>query len=271
MNNHRFSEENVFAAQTVSEAWAKALVQILDGPGTERLPCVFVIAASHGMVEIPAIRAIVDSYLEERNLTSVKDVAWTIFPYSLRQYYPKDRHAFFDAYRRHLPRYVAANRQLNGRGLYFSRLVGFDLDPNTGKRSGGNVPCQGNQLEFILSQRERRGGVRQSMFQASIFDPARDHSPQAQLGFPCLQHVTFAPSNGALHVNAFYATQQLVRKGYGNFLGLFHLGAFMAAEMGLRMGQLVVNVGVEKLGGESKNHYRPLAAAVKRVLEAPEQ
>jgi hypothetical protein len=48
-------------------------------------------------------------------------------------------------------------------------------------------------------------------------------------------------------LNAFYATQQIVHKGYGNYLGLCRLGAFMAHEMGRRFVRLNVFVGVAKM------------------------
>ena len=85
------------------------------------------------------------------------------------------------------------------------------------------------------------------MLQASIFDPARDHVRQAQLVFPCLQHVSFVPQGTTLMVNAFYATQQIFEKAYGNYLGLCRLGQFMAHEMGLTFNCLNCFTGVEKL------------------------
>ena len=47
-------------------------------------------------------------------------------------------------------------------------------------------------------------------------------------------------------VNAFYATQQLFVKAYGNYLGIAQLGAFMAHEMRLKMSRMNVIVGVAK-------------------------
>ena len=108
-----------------------------------------------------------------------------------------------------------------GRGLYFERMVMY-----------GRGPCDGNQLEWILSQFGSRKGVRRSMLQAATFDPGRDHVASAQLGFPCLDHVSFVPTRAGLVVNATYATQQVFDKAYGNYLGLTRLGAFMAKEMG---------------------------------------
>jgi len=85
------------------------------------------------------------------------------------------------------------------------------------------------------------------MFQASIFDPGRDHDGIAQLPFPCLQHVSFVPQGETLTLNAFYATQQLLNKAYGNYLGLCRLGNFMAHEMGLTFSKMNCFIGVAKL------------------------
>jgi hypothetical protein len=104
------------------------------------------------------------------------------------------------------------------------------------------------------------------MLQASIFDPGRDHVRNAQLGFPCLQQVHFVPENGGLAVHAFYATQQLFDKAYGNWLGLCHLGQFMACEMGLRLVRLNCYVGTEKLQRVTK--HDPALRAVIRAARA---
>ena len=106
------------------------------------------------------------------------------------------------------------------------------------------------------------------MFQASIFDPGRDHVADAQLQFPCLQHVTFEPTSEGLVVNAFYATQQLFAKAYGNYLGLARLGAFMASEMHLSLIRLNVSVGVAKLDDIPKTHSEliPLLSAARACV-----
>lgn len=128
------------------------------------------------------------------------------------------------------------NPKDNRRGLYFERLVSY-----------GRGPCNGNQLEWVLSQFNSREGVRRSMFQASVFDPERDHVANAQLQFPCLQHVSFEPTSDGLVVNAFYATQQLFVKAYGNYLGIAQLGAFMAHEMNMKLVRMNVIIGIAKL------------------------
>jgi hypothetical protein len=108
------------------------------------------------------------------------------------------------------------------------------------------------------------------MLQASVFDPARDHVAQAQVVFPCLQHVSFLPTKNGLAMNAFYATQQLLYRAYGNFLGLTQLGAFMAHEMGMPLVQLNLMAGVEKLDGMPKTSRKLdlLTAAARACVSA---
>lgn len=101
-----------------------------------------------------------------------------------------------------------------------------------------------NQLEFGIGTYLARDGVRRSILQIAIFDPSRDHSAAAQLGFPCLQHVTFAPSDQGLCVNAFYAAQYMVERAYGNYLGLCRLGQFVAHEMELPLVRLTCFTGI---------------------------
>ena len=54
-------------------------------------------------------------------------------------------------------------------------------------------------------------------------------------------------------MNAFYATQLLFNKAYGNYLGLCRLGDFMAHEMGLTFERMNCFVGVAKIDNINKN------------------
>ena len=85
------------------------------------------------------------------------------------------------------------------------------------------------------------------MYQLAIFDPARDHTASAQLPFPCLQQVSFVPTPAGVVMNAFYVTQQIFDKAYGNYLGLARLGTFVAQQMGSSLVRLNVMIGVAKL------------------------
>lgn len=106
------------------------------------------------------------------------------------------------------------------------------------------------------------------MFQASIFDPERDHKGSSiYLPFPCLGYISFVPNNKdkTLVLNAFYATQKILEKGYGNYLGLCRLGHFMAHEMGLTFERMNCFVGVAKME-IAKYKLKTLEATVRQTL-----
>lgn len=231
----------------LSLAWAKAVMHVMDHVGSEITPLILSTTGfdeKGNPIEDVELRKMLDALLaRKKKHKSIEDIAFTIFPQRLWQVAQGDRNKLFDYYRAAFPRYQAMNRRDNSRGLYFERLMMYP-----------GAPCEGNQLEWLISQFNGRDGVRRSMFQASVFDPARDHVSTAQLQFPCLQHVTFEPTSDGLVVNAFYATQQLFVKAYGNYLGIAQLASFMAHEMNMKPARMNVIVGVEKLEGISKSN-----------------
>lgn len=246
----------------LSRAWARLLLQVLHGAGTEVAPFILSLSgfAENGAVaEDSAVRQSLDRLLKRKGRLVVDDVAFTIFPQRLWEMSRGDRTRLFSLYRATFPRWQAMNRKANGLGLYFERMVMY-----------GRGPCDGNQLEWILSQGSRKG-VRRSMLQATTFDPGRDHVASAQLGFPCLQQVSFEPTDAGLVTNAFYATQQIFDKAYGNYLGLAQLGAFMAHEMDMPLARLNVMVGIAKLERITKSDadFAPLVAAAQALVAPP--
>jgi hypothetical protein len=241
----------VIEGTNLSWVWAEAVRRIRGKRGHTLSPLVVSIHGFDGTGnphEDPAMRQDLDALLAAENEWDIETVAFTIFPERLWQIAGGDRTKLFEIYRRAFPKYQAMNRQLNGKGLYFERLTMFP-----------GAPCNGNQLEFVIQQYSGRKGVRDSMLQASVFNPERDHSSSAQLGFPCLQHVSFVPTRNGLVTNAFYATQQLFNKGYGNYLGLAQLGRFVARECGMVPARLNVYVGVAKLERIAKTDARLVA------------
>ena len=223
----------------VSHAWASAFIKCYEATGVVLSPAVVSFPAydSDGNVEVPEIREIVESQLEDpskflQNQSVVETVAGTIFPDSIWRLSGGDRHLFFDKYEKMLP--FIRRKQSNRRGVYFQRMMAYD------PAIEGEKPI--NQLEHIITT-WTLGNHRHSALQAGIFDPRFDHSNARLWGFPCLQQVAFHP-NGAngkdgLSIVAFYATQTLEEKGYGNYLGLHRLGEFMAREMGLQFKEVI--------------------------------
>lgn len=249
-------------ADNLSVAWAKILIRIIDNPGTEIAP---LIVSLHGfnqsgfIEENQGLRAALDDLLHKKGRSSIENVAFTIFPERFWEISGGDRRRLFELYEKSFGRMKAMHPSKNSRGLYFQRLTMY-----------GRGPCRGNQLEWIISQYSGRSGVRRSMLQASVFDPELDHVSTAQLGFPCLQHVSFEPTSAGLVVNAFYATQQIFDKAYGNYLGLAHLGRFMAQELDTTLERVNIVVGVAKLERVTKANQGliDLATCARSLLSA---
>lgn len=244
----------------LSKAWAKAVLHTIDHAGKEITPLVLSVTGfdeNGKAAEDTAVRHALDDLLLANEMLDVENVAFTIFPQRIWDIAQGDRAQLFDIYRDVFPRYQVMNRRSNRLGSYFERLTSY-----------GRGPCDGNQLEWVLSQYNGRKGVRRSMYQASVFDPGRDHDPDPRLPFPCLQQVSFVPSETGLVVNAFYPTQQLFVKAYGNYLGIAQLGAFMAHEMNLKLIRMNVVVGVAKFEGISKTDSElvPLLAAARACV-----
>jgi hypothetical protein len=263
-SNSHADEPTIIADTNLSRAWARLFLQIFDSRRTELSPLTLSLTgfdADGGVAETVGVREALDQTLKLKHKISVDTVAFTIFPDRLWKIARGDRSRLFSLYAGAFPRYVAMNRAANGRGLYFERMTNFSKA----------VPSDGNQLEFILSRYNERAGVRDTMLQVAIFDPARDHIKTARLGFPCLQHLSFVPTKEGLVVNAFYATQYVFDKAYGNYLGLARLGAFMAHEMDLPLARLNIAVGVAKLDGVRKSDasLAPLIAAARAAIEPP--
>jgi hypothetical protein len=222
----------------LSHAWGRALWYAIKNPGKEIKPLILSITGfDNGQpAEDANIRTALDAFLEtDDKAYSVDIVGFTIFPQRYWQIAGGDRQQLYQIYMDAFPRLQAMNRQANGKGLYFQRLISY-----------GSGPCEGNQLEFIITEYLERHG-RRSKFQATTFDPKHDLNSQPYQSFPCLQQVSFVPTDEGLVVNAFYALQYLIGRGYGNILGLSHLGAFMAQEMGMDLAQVNMMAGVEQL------------------------
>ena len=69
-----------------------------------------------------------------------------------------------------------------------------------------------------------------------------------------------------LAVTGVYATQDIVDKAYGNYVGLHRLGVFMAQEMGLKLDRLTCIATPAVRGRTNKGQLRELAELVGAVL-----
>lgn len=261
---NKSTSPQLIEATNLSTGWAR-VVHTLNQPGCRSIsPLIFSLTGfdENGYPEENgAIRAAIDKMLADLGKRDCENVAFTIFPQRYYEMSGGDRDVFFEMYREAFPRIQAFNARNNKRGSYFQRLVDFE---------GGGAGF--NQLKWILDEYDRNPSTRKSKWQATTFDPYRDFSTTAQQEFPCLQQVSFTFSDdGGLIVNAFYATQQMIRKAYGNYLGLSRLGRFVAHEMEVNMERLNVFIGVAQADEMKKSDlsFQALMEVLDAELEAP--
>jgi len=214
----------------LSDAWARAFIKSHEIAGGVLSPGIvsFPVCDQEDSWELETneIRNALENQLDafqicSVNQSNIETVAGTIFPESIWKRCKGDRRALYETYDMIWSQIKKCTA--NKRGTYFRRLTSF-----------GSKDV--NQLEAIIDA-WKSGTHRHSALQAGIFDPSKDHRKGPFLGFPCLQQVVFHPigPNGSkgMTVVAFYANQLLLKKAYGNYLGLYRLGKFMATEMGL--------------------------------------
>lgn len=255
--------------RNLSTAWAKAFVKCWNAPGNVLAPetVCFDVDEENRFWELEtlSVRCSLEKELSafgicSANQSNIETVAGTIFPESIWKRCHGDREMLFREYDKMWSQIQKCGR--NRRGTYFRRLTAYGK-PGDAK----NV----NQLKEILNKWES-GNRCHSAMQAGIFDPYQDHIKSRIPGFPCLQQVFFHAhgANGVdgITVVAVYANQLLLDKAYGNYLGLFRLGRFMAGEMKLKLRGITCFASNLKLSDRSgkKRDCRHLCKALEKEL-----
>jgi hypothetical protein len=234
----------------LSIAWAKAFEAVLARGVRGIAPLILNITGlEEKEIEVPAIRKLLDDALRRQGHADCHTVANTIFPAQLWKR-SSSRQTLYDRYLKMLPK-IRRRDAGNRYGTYFERMIRF-----------GKTAPHINQLEHLFGIWETV--KRPTAYQLNIFDPARDHTRQPLRGFPCLQHVSFTPLGmGKMSVVATYPAQYLFERAYGNYLGLYRLGKFVAGELKLDLTQFTCVVGIGLSGDKSKRVLRELSEALK--------
>lgn len=230
---HLITESNL------STAWARAFLHAHDGADDA------LIVAIRGFeqdtpTEDDVIAKELDAQLLRHDIPRIDQTALTIVPYEkwlregkisieqLTEWYLQSM----------LPR-LKARCSKNSHGTYFERFVAFSGTKLNKKRLEYRTV---NQLKYITDfWRKKVAGKnhsrpRQSALQLACFDPAKDDTGSALCGFPCLQQVSFTYHEaGSLEVTAYYPTQYLFDRAYGNYLGLCQLGHVLAHSLGAKL------------------------------------
>lgn len=266
----RTNVPTLIEASNLSVLWAKAFLHVMEP--RHAAPLVLTVDGFDDSVarEDTQFRAIVDQALDTQGKVCVEDNAYMIFPERLWQRHGRcDRQWLYDRYDRLLPRLMRRDRK-NCYGTYFGRLIGW-----TGSR--GQMQRGTKQLEHIITiwhrYRDRGTHPRISEMQASCFSPQHDLRGQPQRGFPCLHQIGFSYDDDGLVVSALYPTQYVFDRGYGNYLGLCHLGRFMAEQMNMSLERLTCFVIAPALGVVGKRSLEALAQTARGLItiECPQE
>jgi thymidylate synthase len=227
MNDKEYRFKNI-EGENISSAWLRAFME----SATSDPPSLIVsIRPPPKCLENKETRNTLDEHLSKCSEYTCRTVANTIFPASLWDK-SSNRHKLYNRYKYIWP-YLSRYSQ-NKNGTYFQRLIGFQKKGKPGRNIKSSYK---NQLEEIIRFWNESNNRRRSALQASIFDPHIDHKQAPYLGFPCMQQISFRPlgNNGkdGLVAVGYYPTQLIFEKAYGNYLGIYRIGSFMAEEMGL--------------------------------------
>ena len=244
----------------ISHAWARVFIELMNSPSSIRHPALITINIffdDTAAVEDVSIKQRLDRELLRYDEYSCETVASTIFPISMwNPQLNNDSEILFERYEKAWPGIERC--RANQKGVYFRRLTSYSPDKHQ------NEPI--NQLQFIIDT-YLSGNHRKSALQASIIDPTRDHTNQRQKGFPCLQQISFTPlDNNKLSITGYYATQYQFEKAYGNYLGLYRLGQFMAKQLELELIQVNCIAAALEIGNPNKAALRSLAKDLHDLL-----
>jgi hypothetical protein len=262
----------VITDSNLSFAWARAFLHVLD---TDDNACLAV-AIRDFTSDLPpkdaGIGETLNAFLRDSEppIPTIEQTALTIVPYErwIRMNKPTlevIRAWYLDQY---LPR-LKARCSKNRHGTYFERLVNYSgIKFVDGKPELREVDQLAHVLEIWRRAGDKGKRPRQSALQLACFDPAKDHTGAALSGFPCLQQVSLTYKEaGTLEINAYYPTQYMLERAYGNYLGLCQLGHFIAHQMGVRLTAFTCFVGNPELGNANKSEVAQLASYLRKRLQ----
>lgn len=241
MNQHATGERYVTAAN-LSEGWLGAVRLLYGVPGEKVVHLVVRIADP--LSEIDAIRKHARALIADWNashspeMPDVETTRNTIFPahWATRTDGPQELAAY---YRERYTKDGLLGFPGNSRGTYFGRVVSYP-------RGNAEPGDQLNETVRKLRQELAGNAPKSSRYEINIYSEAEDRSP---MSFPCLAHVSVHLHEGALHLQAIYRNESLIARGYGNYLGLAQLQAYIAEHAGVGVGELMITAGHAELGG----------------------
>jgi thymidylate synthase len=247
--------ERYVEASTLSEGWLGAAALLRRAPGRK---------AVHLMVRIEdptaEVRAIRDAAAKlmaaESNEAPIETVRTTIFPARWAERHPTPEDLALH-YRENYDELRGFSQ--NPHGTYFGRVVAFPRD-----ESEEDLADQLNETVQKLIKEQIKGN-KSSRYEINIY--SEQHDGQREWGFPCLAHLSVHMHEEKLHMQAVYRNEFVVRRGYGNFLGVAELQAFIAASVGLDVGELFVTIGHGEFDGAKTRADKILGEFWEQIVE----
>jgi thymidylate synthase len=241
MTQHATGERYV-AADNLSEGWLGAVRLLYGAPGEKVVHLIVRIADP--LSEVDGIRKYAQALIEDWNAghsTEMPDVETTrntIFParWAART---DGSEELADYYRERYTKSGLLSFKGNESGTYFGRIVAYPR----GEREPGD---QLNETLRKLCLEASKKGAKSSRYEINIFNEATDRKA---MSFPCLAHVSVHLHEGALHLQAIYRNESLIARGYGNYLGLAQLQAYIAGHASVAVGELMITAGHAELDG----------------------
>jgi hypothetical protein len=217
----------------VSDAWLLACRALSECKGAEASH--LVVRMTDPLPEDPGVRRAIDELLEPAGHQPVVEVRNTIFPAALAEVFADPDELIAE----YLEGYETLQRLGSPQGTYFGRICEYP-------HPDGSVTPQ--LANTIAKLKGARTGTRwRAIYELNVYAEHRDQNKKRGF-FPCMSHLSFQLAWGREEVErldclALYRYQDLMLKGYGNYLGLAELQRYVADATGFVPGELTVIAG----------------------------
>jgi thymidylate synthase len=250
-------DEHYAVAPNISEGWLAA-VRMLDRVSSYKT-IHLVLRILDPAAEDPTIRTAAQQLIDDHNAKSkakdekpdIDTTRNTIFPasYARRTDGPAELAAY---YRERYTKAGLLGFPDNKYGTYFGRVVAYP-------RADDDPPAdQLTETVRKLKVELKSGSNKSSRYEINIFNERKD---TRSTSFPCLAHLSVHMHERKLHMQAIYRNEFLVGRAYGNYLGLGELQVYIAAQVGLQVGELLMTLGHVEMDSTKG----PIRAMLKRL------
>ena len=242
-------------------AWMEGVEFLLEnGPS---INLILAIGSPIGNGSLSVADRRIDKFLQDEKELPMHTVAETIFPGW--QYRKRGLRGVFEIYPdKEYP--LLMKRRPNSWGTYAYRLVRRqDVDGNSMNPLEQMID---KMKKEIASPRPKKScyeiGMIDGEYELNLYNTTKDAT--RHMGAPCLSHLSFKLTDGAIHLTALYRSHDYRYKVPGNLLGLARLQECVARETTQGVGSLVVHSSYAFLNG-AKTRIRRLLQDIRASQE----